>query len=244
MLACKDTFEVIPAVDVLDGRAVRLERGRRDRITVDAGDPVELARRWAAEGALRLHLVDLDGAFSGRGDRSLLARVASVGLSVQVGGGLRTLAAAEAALEDGADRVIIGTAALDRSLLPAAAARFGKSLVVAVDVRDGRVAVEGWRRTASLAPLELARQCAETGVARLLVTSTARDGTLAGPDLELLEAIAGSGPPILAAGGIGTTDDVVAVRDVGCEGAVVGSALLRGRFRLREAQAAVGANPA
>jgi phosphoribosylformimino-5-aminoimidazole carboxamide ribotide isomerase len=233
------SFEVIPAVDVLGGRAVRLERGRRDRVTVDAGDPVELARRWAAEGASRIHLVDLDGAFTGRGDRRLVARIASIGLPVQIGGGLRTLDAADAALADGADRVIIGTAALDRSLLVAAAARFGESLVVAVDARDGRVAIEGWSRTAALAPRELAEQCADAGVTRLLVTSTGRDGTLAGPDLELLGAVAGAGLPVLAAGGIGTTEDVVAVQAAGCEGVVVGSALLRGRVQLREALAAV-----
>jgi phosphoribosylformimino-5-aminoimidazole carboxamide ribotide isomerase len=230
---------VIPAVDVLGGRAVRLERGRRDRVTVDAGDPVELARRWAAEGASRIHLVDLDGAFTGRGDRRLVGRIASIGLPVQIGGGLRTLDAADAALADGADRVIIGTAALDRSLLVAAAVRFGESLVVAVDARDGRVAVEGWSRTAALAPVELAERCAEAGVGRLLVTSTGRDGTLAGPDLELLGAVAGAGLPVLAAGGLGTTEDVVAVQAAGCEGVVVGSALLRGGFRLREAFAAV-----
>ena len=240
MLARNNGFEVIPAVDVLEGRAVRLDRGRRAQVTVDAGDPVGLARRWADEGAARIHLVDLDGAFSGRADRALLARIVAVGLPVQIGGGLRTLEAAEAALALGADRVIIGTAALDRSLLSEAAARLGDSLVVAVDARDGQVAVEGWRRTADLAPLELAARCAGAGVARLLVTSTGRDGTLAGPDLELLGAVAGAGVPVLAAGGIASTEDVAAVRDAGCEGVVVGSALLRGRFRLNEALAAVG----
>lgn len=239
MLTHNNGFEIIPAVDVLDGRAVRLDRGRRDRVTVDAGDPVKLARRWADDGASRIHLVDLDGAFSGRSDRGLLARIVAVGLPVQIGGGLRTLDDADAALAGGADRVIIGTAALDRNLVSAAAARFGDSLVVAVDVRDGRVAVEGWSRTATLAPLQLALHCAGAGVPRLLVTSTRRDGTLAGPDLELLDAVAGAGVPLLAAGGIGTIEDVVAVRDAGCQGVVVGSALLRGRFRLREAQTAV-----
>jgi phosphoribosylformimino-5-aminoimidazole carboxamide ribotide isomerase len=233
-------FEVIPAIDVLDGRAVRLSGGRREAPTLDGGDPVELARRFAAEGAGRLHLVDLDGAFSGVPRIELVGAVAAAGRPpLQVGGGYRTLGAIEAALGAGASRVMVGTAALTPGFVEDAVARVGEALVVAVDVRNGRVAVDGWTQTSDLVPRELAARCAELGVPRLLVTSTARDGSLAGPDLALLRAILPAGLPVLAAGGISSLDDLRAVRDAGCEGAIVGSALLAGRFTLDEALAAV-----
>ncbi len=236
-------FEVIPAVDVLDGRAVRLHEGVRDRVTIEGGDPVALARRFVGEGARRLHLVDLDGAFEGRPSDGLLERIALVAaeVPVQVGGGYRTLEAIDAAVAAGADRVMVGTAALSPGFLAAAATRLGEQLVVAVDARDGFVAVEGWTRAADISAAQLALRCADTGVRRLLVTATRRDGSLAGPDLELLAEVLPCGLPVLAAGGIASLDDLRALHDLGCEGAVVGSALWRGTFTLAEAVAAAGA---
>lgn len=232
-------FEVIPAIDVLEGRVVRLSQGRREAVTIEGGDPVELARRFAAEGAKRLHLVDLDGAFSGKPSLALVERVASAGgLPLQVGGGYRTTEAIAAALEAGATRVMAGTAALSPAFLAEAAARFGDGLVVAIDVRDGKVSVDGWTRASELTAAELAGRCADAGVARLLVTSASRDGSLAGPDLDLLGQVLPCGIPVIAAGGIAATADLVAVRDLGCEAAVAGSALLRGTFTLDEALAA------
>ena len=207
------SFDVVPAVDVLERRAVRLSGGRRDAPTLDGGNPVDLARRYAAAGARRLHLVDLDGAFSGRPRPELVRDIAaSTGLPVQVGGGYRTLEAVEAAIAAGADRVRVGTAALSPGFLEQAVARFGESLVVAVDVRDGRVAVDGWTQTSELGPAELARRCSELGVSRLLVTSAARDGSLAGPDLVLLREVLPAALPVLAAGGISSLDDLRSVR--------------------------------
>lgn len=233
-------FEVIPAIDVLEGRAVRLAQGRREKVTLEGGNPTELARRYAAEGAGRLHLVDLDGAFSGVPSLALLEQVASAGgLPVQVGGGYRTLEAIGAALEAGADRVIAGTAALSPGFVETAAERFAAALLVAVDVRDGRVAVDGWTRTSETTPLELAGRCATLGVRRLLVTSTSHDGSLEGPDLELLGDVLQAGVPVVAAGGVASLDDLRALRDLGCEGAIAGSALLAGRFTLTEALATV-----
>ena len=157
-------------------------------------------------------------------------------MPVQVGGGFRTLAAIESGLAEGAARIVIGTAALTPAFLEQAAARFGERLVVAVDVRDGRVALEGWTRTSTLAAEDLARRCAETGVARLLVTSTARDGLLGGPDLPLLERISRAADlPVIASGGISSLDDLRRVRDAGCEGAIVGTAIWSGRISLRDA---------
>ena len=232
-------FEVLPAVDVLDGRAVRLHEGVRDRVTIEGGDPVALARRFVSEGARRLHLVDLDGAFDGRPSDGLLDRIARVAeeVPVQVGGGYRTLGSIDAATAAGADRVIVGTAALSPEFLTAAAVRFGERLVVAVDARDGHVAIEGWTRAADISAAELALRCAEAGVHRLLVTGTRRDGSLAGPDLELLADVLPCGLPVLAAGGVASLDDLRALRDLGCEGAVVGSALWRGAFTLADALA-------
>jgi phosphoribosylformimino-5-aminoimidazole carboxamide ribonucleotide (ProFAR) isomerase len=134
---------------------------------------------------------------------------------------------------------MVGTAALSVAFLREAAARLGDALVVAVDVRDGRVAVEGWTRESELTAPELARQCAEAGVSRLLVTATSRDGSLAGPDLDLLAQVLPVGLPVVAAGGISSTADLVALQELGCEAAVTGSALLAGRFTLAEARAAL-----
>jgi phosphoribosylformimino-5-aminoimidazole carboxamide ribotide isomerase len=234
-------FELLPAIDVLEGRVVRLSQGRREQVTIEGGDPVELARRFAAEGADRLHLVDLDGAFSGAPTLDLVRRIAEAGgLPVQVGGGYRTLESVTAALEAGADRVMVGTAALEPGFLERAVTAVGDRLVVAVDARSGRVAADGWTRLSDLTPVELVQRCAEVGVERLLVTSAARDGSLAGPDLELLASVVPFGIPVLAAGGVSSVDDVVALRQAGCAGAVCGSALLSGRFTLAEAREALG----
>jgi phosphoribosylformimino-5-aminoimidazole carboxamide ribotide isomerase len=235
------TFDVIPAIDVLEGRCVRLREGRREQVTIEGGDPAEAARRFADEDAAWLHLVDLDGAFSGRPTPTLVEQVAAAQVPVQAGGGLRDAEAVQAALDAGAARAIVGTAALDD--VEALAGRFEEQLVVAVDVRDGMVVADGWTTETSVKAAELARRCAGAGVRRLLVTSTRRDGSLAGPDLELLSDTLEAGMPILAAGGIATLDDLVALRDLGCEGAVVGSALWSGRFGLSEALATVASRP-
>ena len=231
-------FDVIPAIDVLEGRVVRLSQGRREVVTIEGGDPIELARRFRDEGANRLHLIDLDGAFTGVPALHLVERIAAAGgLPLQVGGGYRTPGAIASAIAVGADRVMVGTAALSPSFLAEAALRFGERLVVAIDVRDGEVAVDGWTRTSGTKAAALAADCAGAGVARLLVTSTARDGSLAGPDVELLAEVLPAGLPVIAAGGISSIEDLLAVRDLGCEAAVAGSALLAGRFALAEALA-------
>ncbi len=150
-------FDVLPAIDVLEGRVVRLHQGRREAVTIEGGDPVELARRFRDEGARRLHLVDLDGAFNGTPTLGLVERVASAGgLPLQVGGGYRTESAIADAIAAGADRVMVGTAALSPTFLRAAAARFGDQLVVAIDVRDGEVAVDGWTRSSGTTAATLA----------------------------------------------------------------------------------------
>jgi phosphoribosylformimino-5-aminoimidazole carboxamide ribotide isomerase len=238
-------FDVIPAVDVLEGRVVRLSQGRREAVTIEGGDPVELARRLAGEGWPRLHLVDLDGAFAGQPSLELLERVASAAdVPLQVGGGYRTRDDIAAAFDAGAERVMIGTAALAPGLLQDVVARHGSGIVVAVDARAGRVAVDGWTRESALTATELADRCAAVGVARLLVTSTTRDGSLAGPDVDLLRSVLPAGIPVLAAGGIASVADLRLLRDIGCEGAVCGSALLSSRFTRAEALAALAGSDA
>lgn len=231
---------MLPAIDVLEGRCVRLAGGDRARVTIEGGDPVEASRLFAGEGAPFLHLVDLDGAFSGSPSPGLVESVvAAAGQTpVQVGGGYRTIEAIETGIAAGAARIMVGTAALSPDFLAAAAPRFGDRLVVAVDARDGMVVAEGWTSSSSVSAGELARACSAAGVARLLVTSATRDGSLAGPDLELLATVVeASGLPVLAAGGIATLDDLDRIRSVGCEGAVLGSALWSGRIGLAEALA-------
>ena len=229
-------FTLYPAIDVLAGRVVRLREGRREHVTVEGGDPIAAAERFVAEGAEWLHLVDLDGAFDGAPDLALVRRVAGCGVPVQVGGGYRTAALVEQALDAGAARVLVGTGALSASFLDDVIGRFGDAVAAAIDAKDGGVAIKGWTvTTGTLAPRELAERCAAAGVARLVVTATRRDGTLAGPDLSLLEDVLAAGLPVIAAGGVSTLADLRALRGLGCEGAVAGSALWLGRFGVGEA---------
>jgi phosphoribosylformimino-5-aminoimidazole carboxamide ribotide isomerase len=235
-------FTVYPAIDVLEGRCVRLAEGRRKQVTIEGGSPEAAVQRFIADGARFLHLVDLDGAFSGRPSSKLVRDVAGAAgeIPVQVGGGYRSLEAIESALGAGAARVMIGTEAASEEFLTRAAARFGERLVVAIDARDRKVTLRGWTEISGLDAADLARACAEAGIRRLLVTSTRRDGSLAGPDLELVAAVLEAAQlPVIAAGGVAAIDDLLALRAAGCEGAVAGSAIWSGRFTLAEAQRAL-----
>jgi phosphoribosylformimino-5-aminoimidazole carboxamide ribotide isomerase len=221
-------IEVIPAVDVLGAGAVRLHRGEYDRVVERAGDPIALARRLAAEGARRIHLVDLDGARSGAVRPELVREVvaAAAPAPVQASGGIRSAADAEALLAAGADRVVVGTAAFPDPEPWATA--LGGRLVVALDVREGRIRTAGWTAEAGLELADAVARCLAAGVARVLCTQIDRDGTLAGPDLELVRGVAASGLRVLAAGGVRSPADVAALADAGAEAAIVGRALLNG----------------
>ncbi len=228
-------FEVIPAVDLLGDEAVRLVQGDFGRVAVRA-QPEELVRRFAAAGARLLHVVDLDGARCGRVRPGLIRGLAKAAApaEIQASGGVRCPGDAERLLAAGAVRVVVGTAALEE---PRALERFasalGDRLVVAIDVRGKRVAARGWTEETGLDPFEVAGRCAAAGVARLLCTAIERDGTLGGPDLELLQAVRDvSCLPTIAAGGIRSGADLAAVASLGCEAAVVGRALLDGSLPL------------
>jgi phosphoribosylformimino-5-aminoimidazole carboxamide ribotide isomerase len=235
-MAVRKDFQVVPAVDVVGEKAVRLRQGEFASVVAQAGDPGELVARWAAARPPLVHVVDLDGARSGRVRPGLVRRLAAIAapVPVQASGGIRSLADAEALLDAGAARVVAGTAVLaSPAALAGFVAELGDRLVVAVDARAGRVAVAGWTEEADVAPEELAARCAESGVSRLLCTAIERDGTMGGPDLALLERVrSSSGLPILAAGGIRSEADLEALAALGLEGAVVGRALLEGAIRL------------
>ena len=232
----RNGFQLIPAVDVVGTEAVRLRQGDFDAVVAQAGDPVELVARFAAARPPLVHVVDLDGARTGRIRPDLVGRLAAAASPtlVQASGGIRSPADAEALLNAGAARVVVGTAALESpATLAELASALEERLVVAVDAREGRVAVAGWSRMTELAPDELAERCAEAGVRRLLCTAIERDGTMAGPDLALLGRVRDrSGLPVLAAGGVRGEDDLDALAALGLEGAVVGRALLEGRVTL------------
>jgi phosphoribosylformimino-5-aminoimidazole carboxamide ribotide isomerase len=213
-------IEVIPAVDVLGDKAVRLHQGDYDAVVERADAPVDLARRFAAAGARRIHLVDLEGARSGRVRPELVREVAAIGLPVQASGGIRSLDNARALLEAGADRVIVGTAAWPD---PTPWLVLGEALVLALDVRDGQVRSAGWTESAGISFADALDRAA--GV-RILVTAIDRDGTLAGPDLDLVAQAVASGARVLAAGGVRSPDDVQALATAGAEAAIVGRALL------------------
>jgi phosphoribosylformimino-5-aminoimidazole carboxamide ribotide isomerase len=236
----EDAFQVLPAVDLLGEEAVRLEQGDVARVAARA-QPEELVRRFGAAGARLIHVVDLDGARRGRIRLDFVGRLAEVAAParVQASGGIRSAADAELLLAAGAARVVIGTAALaDPEALERFVNLLGDRLVVAIDVRGGRVATRGWQHDTGLGAADVARRCAEAGVSRILCTAIERDGMLGGPDLDLLRNVReASGLPVLAAGGIRSEADLDAVAAMGCEGAVVGRALLDGSLPL----SAVGA---
>jgi phosphoribosylformimino-5-aminoimidazole carboxamide ribotide isomerase len=220
---------LLPAVDVLDGTAVRLERGDFGRITASAGDPAELVRRLASDQPAWIHVVDLEGARDGVVHLGLVRRLveAAAGVPVQAAGGVRSTADALALVEAGAARVVVGTAAFAPAGQRPYVDALGDRLVVAVDVRDGKVATKGWQGTSGLGVDEAVDRCVDAGVSRLLCTAIDRDGTLTGPDVELVASVvARSRLPVLAAGGIRSEDDLAALASVGAEGAIVGRALL------------------
>jgi len=227
---------VIPAVDLLGDDAVRLERGEFDRVVLRERDPAALVARFVTAGAPLVHVVDLDGARSGRTRPELVRRLAEAAAParIQASGGIRSPADAEELLAAGASRVVVGTAAFSTpGALASYVGALGDGLVVALDARAGRLVVDGWTQQTQWTPGDAAAACAAAGVARVLCTAVERDGTLSGPDLALLgEARARSGLPVLAAGGIRTLDDLAAIAELGCEGVIVGRALLDGSLPL------------
>jgi phosphoribosylformimino-5-aminoimidazole carboxamide ribotide isomerase len=235
-----------PAIDLKGGACVRLKRGEMSEATVYADDPAAQALAWAEAGFAWLHVVDLDGAFAGqsRNGEAVRAILGVVTVPVQLGGGIRDMAAIEAWLAAGISRVILGSAAAkDPALTRAACRAFPGRIVLGLDARDGMVATEGWAETGSLAALDLARAYEDAGAAAIIFTDIARDGMLAGLNLAATEALARAVPiPVIASGGVASVEDVRAVRasTAGIEGVILGRALYDGRLTPAEAIAAAG----
>jgi phosphoribosylformimino-5-aminoimidazole carboxamide ribotide isomerase len=235
-----------PAIDIMDGTAVRLVQGRFEDATRYADDPVAAARAWVDEGARYLHVVDLDGARSGepRALEHLRRIVAGTGVPVQYGGGLRTIAAVRDALRAGAERVVLGTAALrDVDFLDDCLSAFGPRIVVSVDARDGRVATSGWTETTDVSAGDAIRHLGARGVRSFVYTSVDRDGGLAGPDVDEVARIASAvRGRFLYSGGIGSLEHLRALhelRQVNLAGVIAGKALYEQRFTVAEGQAAL-----
>lgn len=230
------SFHVVPAVDLLGAEAVRLRQGDYEDVTNRRAYPLALVESYRDAGAALIHLVDLDGARGGELRPEVVHRavLAAAPAHVQASGGIRSVGDAERLLDAGAARVVVGTAAFaDDGALRRFADALGDRLVVAVDVRDGRVAVGGWTQTTSVTAEHAAERSRAAGVSRILCTAIDRDGTLRGPDVELLARVClHAQMPVLAAGGVRSQDDLTAIAAAGCEGAIVGRALLEGQLPL------------
>jgi phosphoribosylformimino-5-aminoimidazole carboxamide ribotide isomerase len=235
----------VPAIDVRGGRVVRLKQGELREETVYGSAPADVARHWEAEGAARLHVVDLDAALSGKPQFDVIADlIGAVAIPVEVGGGLRVLENAMRYVDRGADRVIFGTAAVsDPGVVQEATRRWPGKVAVALDARNGRVAVAGWREVSQVEAVELAGRVRAWGVPRIQYTDVLRDGTMTGPNVTGIERIAReSGLFVTAAGGIGTVDDLARLRALAAAGVdevIVGKALYERRFTMREAREAL-----
>jgi phosphoribosylformimino-5-aminoimidazole carboxamide ribotide isomerase len=233
---------IIPAIDLKDGRCVRLFQGEMDKETVYFENPLAGAKYWAAEGATFLHIVDLNGAVEGRPvhTREVEAICKQSGLSVELGGGLRSVEAVETALKLGVSRVVIGTAAYENAeFLRTLCKRFPGQIVVGIDARQGKVAVKGWKETTSMDAVELAQRCEQDGATRMIYTDISRDGTRDGVNVdETLKIARAVRIPVIASGGVATLDDIrklLPLEKEGVEGVIVGRALYAGAFKLRDA---------
>ena len=234
-------MEVIPAIDIRGGRCVRLEQGDYDRETIFGDDPVKMAVRWAALGAARIHVVDLDGARDGgQGNADIVQQIVqSVDSAIQCGGGIRDIPTLQNTIDRGVNRVVIGTAAVkDPSMLTEAVALAGHQLIVSVDARDGLVSLEGWTESTDIPALSLIDRLQGLGVERIVYTDIMRDGVKGGPNFEMYERLTSqSSVKVLCAGGVSSLDDVRRLAECGVEGAIIGRALYTGEIDLAEALA-------
>lgn len=240
-------MELIPAIDLLGGRVVRLSRGAYDAVTDYGDDPVDVARRWASEGAPRIHIVDLDAARDGRPMQAdVISRVvAAIDVPCQVAGGIRDADRVSELLASGASRVVLGSALIDKPVLARMLVeRHGPDRVVAaIDVRDGQALGDGWVAEArSTGAVDHASRLADAGIRWFAVTAIARDGQMSGPDLELLEVVRGAvpGAAVIASGGISSVADIHKLAARGFDAAITGRALYEGAFTLPEALSAAG----
>ena len=240
-------MEILPAIDLLDGRCVRLYQGDYQQSQIYHENPVEVARQWAEQGATRLHVVDLDGAKVGKPVNlaAIEAIVRAISIPVQVGGGLRDRASAAQLLKLGVERVILGTVAVEQpELIASLCQEFPQQIVVGIDARNGKVATRGWLETSTVEATDLAQQMEKLGAAAIIYTDIHRDGTLIGPNLEALrELVSHLDIPVIASGGVSALRDLLSLlslESLGVTGVIVGKALYTGDVNLEEAIRAVG----
>lgn len=231
-------MHVIPAVDVLGGNAVRLAQGDYEQVTRYADDPIEMVQQWADAGADLVHVVDLEGARSGVLNRGLVERLGAVGVPIQFGGGIRTVASAEAALDAGISRLVVGSVLLGDDAADFASALDSEAIVAGVDVRSGRARGSGWEDDGVEAD-EALRRVLDLGISTVLATGIETDGMMVGPDLTLLERFRAMAPScrLIASGGVGTLEDFDALVTLGADAVVVGRALYEQRFTFEQARA-------
>ncbi|MGB5632546.1 MAG: 1-(5-phosphoribosyl)-5-[(5-phosphoribosylamino)methylideneamino]imidazole-4-carboxamide isomerase [Waterburya sp.] len=240
-------MEVIPAIDLLDGKCVRLYQGDYNQASIFSDNPVEIARQWAAEGATRLHVVDLDGAKAGKSlNLSVIEAIAkAIAIPVQVGGGLRDRAGVSRLLNTGVQRAILGTVAVEKpELVTELCNEFPEQIVVGIDARNSKVATRGWLETSEVAATDLAQRMAQQGAAAIIYTDIHRDGTLSGPNMPALRELAESiDIPVIASGGVSSLTDLLSLlslESAGVTGVIVGRAIYTGDVSLKEAVRAVG----
>jgi len=240
-------MQLIPAIDLMSGKIVRLTKGKAETAKCyedQFGSPLQAAERWRSEGAGKLHIIDLDAAFSIGDNRAIIAEITrNISLPIQVGGGIRSFEVAEKLLKVGVAQVILGSLAFsDPAIIPKILKRFGPdAVIVALDNRDGRIMVEGWQAETAMTVDDALQKYIELGVCHFLITSIAQDGMLSGPDLQTLSAATlYPNAKIIAAGGIGSIGDLAALKEIDVEGAVIGKALYERRFTLKQALEKIG----
>ena len=236
-------MEIIPAIDLLNGKCVRLNQGNYNEVTKFNSDPVKQAQIWQKQGANRLHLVDLDGAKTGEpvNDQTIKEIKKSISIPIQLGGGIRNIDRAKELFDIGIDRIILGTIAIENpALVKVLSQEYPKRIVVGIDAKEGIVATRGWLKQSGMTSLELTKQLNDLELAAIISTDISTDGTLKGPNIEALREIAEiSINPVIASGGIGSIADLISLADlerIGIEAIIVGRALYDGSIDLKEAQ--------
>lgn len=231
-------FEVIPAIDLLQGKCVRLKQGNYGSETIYSAEPLEVAKRWVEAGATRLHVVDLDGAKTGIAANIEIIKtiIKEVAVPIQIGGGVRDFNLIQSLLKFGADRVILGTTAIKNpNLLGNVCEKFGDKIAVAIDAKGKFAAVEGWMYVSKKDTLTLAKEAIGLGVKRFVYTDISRDGMLEGPNVDSIKKFMdGVKVPVIASGGVSTKEDIERLKEIGAEGCIVGKALYDGKLKLEE----------
>lgn len=234
---------IYPAIDIIGGKCVRLQQGSYSDVTVFGDSPMDMAKKWESLGAEYLHVVDLDGARSGKSENAeIIAQIAkTLKIPVQIGGGIRTLETIEAYLSGGLSRVILGTSAVNnREMLISALKEYKDKIAVGIDAKDGKVAIHGWEKTSDFTAVEFAKEVEALGTKTIIYTDISRDGMLKGPNLQAMKEMADSvSLNVIASGGVSKLADIVDLKQTGVSGVIVGKALYTGNVNLKEAIEAI-----